>query len=266
MLRGVLVAVLAGMMSGCGNADFVFFESINSGPNPHTTLLVVWVSDSPADDAEALEVSFAGIDLLGAGTSTPLSPDTRAFDLLALQNGARRKLVEQEVDMGSYDRIRVTLNRDGGLAPRVRRGGVWEPLPFVSPTAHQVEVPYDLQVGAGQTVEIHIDFNARTSLVDVGGALQINPSLSALDPVIGGSITGTVRSASGGSIAGAVVVVRRAGLEVRSTRPQIDGSYELTPISPGVYEVTLEGVGGIPIPHTVVVVTGVPAGLDLFAP
>ena len=234
------------VVSACGGADFVYFESITSGPNPGATLIVVWMSDSPADEAEALEVSVARVDLVRGSEVIPLATSTQTFDLLSLQNGNRIKLAETNVEPGAYDRIRVTLVEAGGLVPRVRRGGVWQPLGFVTPTAHVVEVPYAVQGSADSTVEVQIDFNARTSLLDGDDGLVLDPRLDALDPGTAGTIAGTVRTALGAPIADAIVILQRTGLEVRSTRTRADGTYTLTPLSPGIYDIDVETPAGKP--------------------
>ena len=242
----VLAALLGTLLPiGCGGADFVYFESITSGPNPGATLIVVWMSDSPADDADALEVTVSRVELVGAGGSVLLASDSRTVDLLSLQNGVRVKLAETNVDPGAYDRVRITLVETGTLAPRVRTGGAWQPLGFLTPVAHVIEVPYQLQAAPDATAEIHVDFNVRTPLLDQGGDLRLDPRLDALDPAVAGTIAGTVRTAHDGPVRDAVVVAKRQGIEIRSTRTRPDGTFTLTPLEPGNYDLSVESA---PVP------------------
>ncbi|MDF1702470.1 MAG: carboxypeptidase regulatory-like domain-containing protein [Planctomycetota bacterium] len=252
---GVLTIILALCAAACGGADFVYFESITSGPNPGATLIVVWMSDSPADDADALEVSVARVELVAGNIIVPLATSTQTFDLLALQNGNRIKLAETNVAPASFDRIRLTLIEDGPLGPRLRRGITWEPLAFATPGGHVIDVPYGVHAAPDATLEIQIDFNARTSLLDVEGDVQLAPQLDALDPGFAGTIRGTVRGSLGAPLADAIVIAHRAGVEVRSTRTRGDGTYTLTPLSPGSYDLSVQTPEGPIAPEPDVAVT-----------
>ncbi len=263
----ILLAGLGLLVGACGGADFVYFESITSGPNPGATLIVVWMSDSPADDAEALEVSVARVELVRGSERVPLATTTSTFDLLQLQNGNRIQLARANVDPGDYDRIRVTLVESGPLVPRVRRAGVWQPLGFVAPAAHVVDVPYAIRGAADQTVEVQIDFNARTSLLDDDGELVLDPQLDALDPAVAGTIAGTLRTALGAPVADAIVILRRGGFEIRSTRTRADGSYTLTPLTPGTYELdATQAPGAVPTQTGIAVLSNETTTVDLLVP
>lgn len=250
LLVPLLTALLGALpLAACGGADFVYFESITSGPNPGSTLIVVWMSDSPADDAEALEVSVARVELVRGAEVTALMTSRQTHDLLSLQHGVRAKLAETEVAPADYDRIRVTLVATGAFAPRVRRAGVWEPLPFIDPGAHVIDVPYANQADADQTIEVQIDFNARTSLIEGPGGLALDPRLDALDPGTAGTIQGVVETDLGVVVPGAIVVAWRGGVEVRSARTRADGTYALTPLAPGLYDIEVVGAPGPVLPH-----------------
>ena len=104
----LLLAVLVSG-SSCGSPDFWYFQSITSGPNPGSTLILVWLSDSPVDGAEAVEVTVERVELIGPDGPVLVSDQRRTVDLLTLQNGKRMKLAEGEVPEGTYERVRLTL-------------------------------------------------------------------------------------------------------------------------------------------------------------
>jgi hypothetical protein len=267
LLRRAPLALLLLLLAACGGADFVYFESITSGPNPGSTFVVVWLSDSPADDADAVEVSVNRVELVGGSGSVELSTDVHTVDLLSLQNGVRLKLAEANIDPGDFERVRLTLIAQGTGSPRLRQAGTWQPLGFVGPTAHVIEVPYAISGSAGATVEVQVDFNVRTSLIDVGGDLQLDPQLDAVDPTQAGRIEGSVLTTLDRPVPDAVVVLRRAGLEFRSTRTRADGTYILTPLTPGTYSLEVVGpVGVLAVANDVAVNLGPATIVDLFIP
>ncbi len=242
-MRRTLLLLAALFTAGCG-ADFYAFESVQNTNNPHTSFVIVWLSDSPIDGADAFEVTIDRVDLVRSGGDVELEDAHQTYDLFALRNGSRAMIAEAAVPTGGYDAVRLTLRATGPLGPRTRTGGVWESLVFAPGTLHVVDVPFALNAQQGGRSEIQIDFNARLSVLDVGGALQLDPVLDAVNPRLAGEITGTVLDPAGQPIAGAIVVVKVGGVEYRSTTTMIDGSYVLTPLPPGAYDVEIVNPGG----------------------
>lgn len=241
-MRRVVLLVAVLLLAGCG-VDFWAFESVQNTDRPRSTLLLVWLADSPVDGADALEVTLEGVALVRDDGIEPIASAPQTLDLLGLRNGARAKVAEAEVPAGAYRAVRVTLREGGALGPRMRTGGVWEPLPFTGPGRNVIEVPFALTHDADRA-EIHIDFNARLSVHETPDGPRLDPRLDAVDASSAGEIAGVVRDAAGAPVADALVVVRRGGLEVRSTTSMPDGSYRLPWLAPGTYDVEILGPGG----------------------
>jgi hypothetical protein len=208
MRRLVIVAALC---AACSEPDFWAFSAGGSG----TQGVAIWVSDSPADDAEELFVTVESVELRGPGGSQTLSTGPREIELLALRNGRRALLATGEVRTGAYDRIvlRVSASRMDGRALRVE-----EPV---------VEIfgPFPID----RDTELLVDFNARMSVL--GGALR--PVCTAADLSSARFLDGSVVDDRGLPVADAVVSAQRAGEELCSGRTDADGAFRLGPAPPG---------------------------------
>ena len=239
-----LLALAAAVLTagaGCGGPDFSYFESITSGPNPGATLILVWLSDSPADEAERVEVTITRVELVGPDGVQVLSTEARTVDLLTLQNGNRLKLVETEIPEGTYERLRLTLATTTPHAPTIDVGGATRPLQFRSPQGNVVEVPYTFHAPSGLRTEIQMDFNVRLSVAQDGTDWTLLPQIDAVNPEAVGSVSGRVLDPLGIPVAGAVLVAEQNGMEIRSTRTAADGTYRIALLLPGAYDISLLG-------------------------
>jgi hypothetical protein len=244
--RLALAVLLAGsaLANACGSPDFSYFESITSGPNPGATLILVWLSDSPADDAEAVHVTVERLELIGEAGSLLLSDERRNIDLLTLQNGNRIQLAAEEVPPGNYERLRLTLARADPWAPTIDTAGNRRPLQWSDPQAHVIDVPYVFHAPEDSRTEIQLDFNVRGSVIGGEGDWRLRPVVDAVNPDAVGSVQGRVLDSIGLPVVGATIVARDGAVEVRSTRTAPDGSYHLGLLLPGRYDVSLLGPFG----------------------
>jgi len=239
----LLLAILVSG-SSCGSPDFWYFQSITSGPNPGSTLILVWLSDSPVDSADAVKVTVERVELIGTDGPVLISDQRQSIDLLTLQNGKRVKLAEGEVPEGTYERVRLTLASTGSFTPTIDVGGAVRPLDFVNASGHVVDVPYVLLAASEATAEIQLDFNVRLSVDEVGGDWTLAPHVDAVNPAAVGRIAGRVVDGLGLPVSGVTLVASQGGLEIRSTRTAPDGTYEIGLLPPGSYDVALWGVLG----------------------
>src|SRR5712691_10979044 len=70
------------------------------------------------------------------------------------------------------------------------------------------------------------------------------PSLRAQDSAITATLNGTVRDAAGAIIPGATITLRNLTTnQIRSTTSESDGSYRISAIAVGEYEVRAEAAG-----------------------
>jgi hypothetical protein len=226
MRRLVIVAALA---AACTEPDY-WSISVGSGG---TTGVAIWISDSPADDAEELFVTFDAVELVGPGGTAVLSSAPRRIELLSLRNGRRELLASGTVPKGTYDRIVLRLSSSRG-AHHLTLDGAARELDIEDPIV-EIDGPFAVD---GDT-DLLVDFNARMSLLD--GTLR--PVCIAADLATARFLDGFVVDERGAPVAGAVVSAQRAGEEVCSGRTDADGGYRLgpAPAAPVVLVATAPG-------------------------
>jgi hypothetical protein len=114
-------------------------------------------------------------------------------------------------------------------------GGVTRDLAFAFPSDAEVEVPLGADLPADGTVELHVDLNARASVLDSGGSWFFTPRAFGVETSRASWFTGTVLDGAGAPVAGATVSAQSAGQEVASTRAAADGRFVVGPVPPGTY-------------------------------
>ena len=237
----LLSLLLAG---GCGSPDFWAFRTQNLTGGA-TEFVAVWVGDSPLDAVDEVWFTIERVELMGPEGPVTVSDERRTLDLLTLQNGVRELLGEVEVPAGTYERVRVTLAAPSAAAFRVRTEGTDRPLLLRG--SRVVEIPLRQELEGDGRTEIHLDVNVRTSVVRGGDVWYLDPAMAAVRTDRAGFASGrVVDGADGPPIGGATVSAQRAGVEAASTRTRYDGTYELGPLPPGVYDVVVTAPGRSP--------------------
>lgn len=244
-MRWIPLLSCALLLVACGGADYWSFTSVQNTDDPRSSLVVVWLSDSPVDGADRLEITIERVDLLRGHETEAIDIGPQRHDVLALRNGARASIGEAAVPAVDYTGVRLTLAGGGAQAPRMRVGGAWHAL-ALGPV-RVVDVPFPFSAAAGGRREIQIDFNARLSVRGTEGAYALDPVVDAVDPITAGEVAGRVVDPGGVPVGGAIVVARRRGVELRSTVTLPDGSYRLTPLAPGSYDIEILNPGGGPV-------------------
>jgi hypothetical protein len=228
MRRAILLCAL---LAACREPDFWAFSSNTSGTSGTRsgfTAVAVWVSDSPVDTAEAVRVTIDRVELIGEQRRL-LSSARHDLDLLELRNGRAARLVGTEVEVGTYERLRLWLA--GG---EVRAGGVTHPLRLA---AHHVDLDGPFLLRDGEGLELHIDFNVRLSVHFADEVWTLRPRLSLVDASTGAFASGAVDPAA------ATVSAQQAGAEVASTRTDADGTFRLGPLPAGTYTIVVTAPG-----------------------
>ena len=131
-----------------------------------------------------------------------------------------------------------------------------------------------IQVNAGQSVDLNIDFNACASIVEEGnGTFRLKPTLTAgqISPNnsgIGGQI---VDSSTKMPIAGNVLVAVEqpdsAGIDriVMETATDANGNFRFCPLPMGTFDIVAVAVGPNSLPYNATAVLNVPNGTNLAA-
>lgn len=138
------------------------------------------------------------------------------------------------------------------------------------PPAQMVGGP--LQVTAGQSVDLNIDFNACASIVHEGnGKFRLKPALTAsqVSPNSSGISGKVVDSVTKAPIAGSVQVAIEqrdsTGIDRILMQAAADGSgnFNFCPLPAGMFDIVVVGIGPANVPYNATAVLNVPNGTNL---
>ena len=205
------------------------------------------LTDAPACGFDAVNVtiervrvhaSASAVDGDAGWSEVVLSP-ARRFNLLDLTNGVLADLGSTTLPPGKYTQLRLVLADNGGATPlanSVRPSGGSE-VALTTPSAQQsgIKINVAIDVAAGQTADVVLDFDACKSVVRRGNSGQYNrkPVISATSVVssVGLRVVGyLVPSVAAGTT---TVSVQTAGVPVKSTQPDGTGAFVLYPVPAG---------------------------------
>ena len=129
----VLASLLFAVIPACGiGAPPGTGPAVNT-VHPRSTLVLLYLADSPADEADALEISFRRISLYRELGAANLSEDVQTHEVLSLRNGKRVKLAQKEVGQGEYLGIRLVFGVAGMLVLAACIEAFWSPREVVPP-------------------------------------------------------------------------------------------------------------------------------------
>jgi hypothetical protein len=228
MRRACLLVALA---ASCEEPDYWAFSSGSQG----TSAVVIWVSDSPTDEADQLFVTIEEVALRGPGGDVVLTSMPQEVELLALRNGRRALLALARVRSGTYDALVLRLSPSPG-AHRLASRGEDRALELSDPV---IEIPGPFAVT--DDLDLLVDFNVRMSVL--GTALR--PVCAAADLATARFVDGTVVDERGSPVAGALVSAQLDGEEAASGLTDADGGFRLGPVprSPLTLVATARGRG-----------------------
>jgi len=243
---------------GCGG------NSSDSQTGTQTGTLAVSLTDAPAGGFDAVNVTVSKVRVHqsadAAENDTGWSEITlnpaRKINLLNLTNGVLDDLGQTSLPAGHCTQLRLVLSANTGtiIANSVVLSGTTTELPLVTPSAVQsgIKLINEFDVGAGQHVDLVLDFDALKSVVLRGnGTYALKPVIRIIPFALNG-IGGFVDpSLSGSNVS---VTAQFNGAVVRSTAPNaLTGEFFLARLAPGTYDVVLVADG-----RTTAVIAGVP--------
>ena len=166
------------------------------------------ITDAPIDGADAVVVTFTGIELRKDGSS-PLVIDFDepvSVDLLTLQGDNSEFLVQgQELPPGVYDDVRLRVAGEGNAAcdtsgpfdSYITIDGDDQPLIVPSGATSGYKVKGGITIAAGQRGDYTVDFDVRKSIAERGatGCYNLKPVMRVVDNAETGTLRGTVDDA-----------------------------------------------------------------------
>ena len=307
---GVLVILLVSWIAaGCGGGS-----SYMSMPSSAMGTIVVSISDPPSCkdpngsfghvyvtvrsvqahiDPNATDSSSGWQELAPQLASQPMQIDLFSAPQT---NCVLAQLGSASLPVGSYQQIRLLLvsNTPGGSdavpSTNACAGNGYNCVVLNDGSVHELELSSQantglkippgqivggpIQVSAGQSVDLNIDFNACDSIVEQGnGKFRLKPTLTAgqVSPNnsgIGGQVVDSVTKAP---IAGTVLVAAEmpdsTGIDriVMETAADSNGNFRFCPLPPGTFDIVIVGVGPNNLPYNATSIVNVPNGTNLNA-
>ena len=257
-LFGGTAIALATLLAGCGGGG----GSVTAGPGT----LRVSLTDAPACggyDAVYVTVSKVRVhtsasagETEGGWSDIDVVPAKRV-DLVTLANGVLLELGQTALPAGKYQQIRLVL-ADNATTPMANAvlptGGAQVELDTPSAQRSGIKLQANVDVPAGQTVDVVLDFDACRSVVTRGnsGRFNLKPVIAVVPMMSVGAISGY--AAADTPAANVKVSAQSGGVVVKETVVASGAKFNLAPIAAGNYDVVFTAAG-----HVTRVVAGVPA-------
>ena len=253
-LMGLLLTGVAGCGSGGGD-----------GAGTQAGVVSVSMTDAPACGYDAVNVTVSKVrvhqsdsasDNAAGWTDITLSP-ARKINLLNLNdptqpNLALDNLGETPLAAGHYTQLRLVLVPNSGgspLANSIVLSGTLNEIALETPSAVQsgIKLIHQFTVGAGQRVDLLLDFDACKSIVKRGnGTYALKPVIKVIPFVLNG-IEGFVDPAlfvNQANVNHVTVSAQANGDIVRATMPNsIPGKFLLARLDPTSYDVVITADG-----------------------
>jgi hypothetical protein len=286
--------------AGSGNGSITV--NLSDPPScafPNGPIAHVWVTINSVEahmSATADDKSPGWVELTPQLRSSPMS-----IDLFSLGSNAclLATLGNTSLPAGTYQQIRLLLVPNGGAAgatpPPACKGQGFNCVVLQDNSVHELQLSSEantglkippgqivggpISVGAGQDVDLNIDFNACASIVQQGnGQFRLKPTLTAGQVSTNSTgISGRVTDGAGAPIplgaTGAVLVALEqpdaTGADVifRETVADPSGNFNFCPLPAGaIFDVVAVAINGSGAAYNATVAVNVPGGTNLINP
>jgi hypothetical protein len=295
-ITGIIVSCSGGssnnMVSGMGTVNVSMSDPPSCmPPNGQFTHVYVTVRSVQAHiSATATDSSSGWQELAPQLASSPMQIDLfskpQTTCILA-------QLGSASLPAGTYQQIRLllvsnTTAASAGPSTNACAGSGFNCVVLEDSTVHELQLSSQdntglkippgqivggpLQVTAGQSVDLNIDFNACASIVQEGnGKFRLKPTLTAGQVSANNSgITGkVVDSVTTAPIAGSVQVALEqpdsSGVDriVMQAVADSNGNFNFCPLPTGTFDIVVVGIGPANVPYNATTVLNVPNGTNL---
>lgn len=302
---GFLLAVLAVIIISCSGGNSVM-QSPNMGtmvvslsdppscmpPNGHFTNVFITVRSVQAHTSATADDSSAGWQELAPQlASAPMQIDLFSK---AQSNCVLAQLGSASLPEGNYQQIRLLLVSNTPAAgaavpsPNACAGNGFNCVVLDDGTTHELvlssqdntglKIPPGqvlggpIQVVAGQSVDLNIDFNACLSIVQQGtGVFRLKPVLTAAqvstnNSGIGGQVVDSLtKTPIGGNVIVAIEQLDSMGIDrvVMQMTADAQGNFRFCPLPMGTFDIVAVALGTGNVPFNATAVLNVPNGSDL---
>ena len=201
---------------------------------------------------DAVNITFSEVAVSMSGGWIVLSGNPVTVNLLEWNNGKSIELGRKDLEPGKVTQIRLMVT-DAEVVVDGETHSVT--IPSADQTGLKLITNFDLV--AGSTYELVIDFDAHSSIVTTGPPFdptgyELKPTLRVVEKALTGSISGTVLNPADGPVA----VALQGNMEVTTTPVDpVDGSFRLSYLMPGTYDIRIEDTEGLKYTQSDIVVT-----------
>ncbi|MDC7994881.1 DUF4382 domain-containing protein [Altibacter sp. HG106] len=207
-----------------------------------TSQISVRMVDAPGDyEAVFVEVEDVVVKYNDSEEEVSIGAvNTGVYDLLELTGGVSVLLVDDEVPAGNLSQIRLILGDDNTV---VIDG---ETFPLNTPSAQQsgLKINVNETLENGVLYEFVLDFDVDASVVARGdGGYNLKPVIRATTVAETGAISGTVLP-----LGVQTLVTATNGLVTISSYTDASGTYVLSGVPEGTYDLTFEADADLDIP------------------
>ena len=265
VIKSLLSVFAVSILTACGGGS----SSSDPAPQPKFASFKLAITDAPVDGASKVVVEFTSVTLKPAsGGELEFELDEpMSIDLLDLQGTLSEVLIEETIEAGDYNWIRLGVNAelDGTLDSYIE---------FEDGNSYELYIPSGAETGlklnrgftaaADGTVDLTIDFDLRKSITDPQGqdGYKLRPTLRIVDNLVVGSLAGLVMSETLNELCedpstevGAVYVFSGADAELQDVQgndadPITTALVELTSTSDYGYEVGFLAEGDYTVAYT----------------
>jgi hypothetical protein len=212
--------------------------------------IVVRITDAPfpIDMVDSAIVMITKIEIRSTSSDSGnpfkiLSEDTISVDLIELQNGVTRILVEKDIPVGSYDLVRLYVD-EAKLYTKDNPVPYEMKVPSGRQTGIKMFVKPAIEVISGVSADLLLDFDLSRSFVVKGNpntsagikGFNFKPVVRAINNTSAGTISGVVTDTSSDLLSQAEVWVEKDTV-VSTTFTDENGFYALVGLLAGNYTV-----------------------------
>ncbi|MDH3646020.1 MAG: DUF4382 domain-containing protein [Gammaproteobacteria bacterium] len=166
-------------INGCGGGGGSTTElPVELAPPPvEKATVTVLLTDAPSDHFDEINVTISSIQLLGGSDPQTLFEGSETVDLLQLENFSDLFVVADDIDAGTYDKIRLRIS-DLELVGLDEDGNVVESIHPSLPANGKIDLNPrgSFEVAGGDHLMLQLDMDARRSIHMTGnGRYRFRP-------------------------------------------------------------------------------------------
>lgn len=210
-------------------------STLNTETGSGTGSMLVKLHDAPVDYDE-VNISVKQVEVNNTETDSGwvvISEPNETYNILDLVNGDMAVLADVELEVGTYEQIRLILNDENTVVI----DGVTNKLIVPSGEQSGLKLNINAEIKEGIEYTLLLDFDANKSVVKRGNqdVYNLKPVIRATNEAVTGNITGTIQPANARA---AVYAIQ--GSETLSTTyaDTVSGEFTLVGLEAGSYTVS----------------------------